>query len=453
LPIRISIVLTALIALTFATGWASESGNTATDSNARALDQFIRGTVADQMEDRYRAVFHYQSALRFDSTSGFIYVALAQDYILLGNPSEAGGLLDKALSIHPDYTPALELKALMLRGTGKMPEARAILRKLVEQTPTNTQYMRQLLSIDLNLKDWSDAERLYGKIVAREGESDMLSRQVLSVCMAAGQNDRAIGLLKKLVATDSTDAGLWYALGTCYLQKGDSALGNQYATRACMLDPEEPRYWIGRAVIAADQQRFEEVLTIVDSALVHVQPAAGLYSLKGAALSRLGRKTEAVEAFKTAIDHDSTMFIAMGALALIYDETDSVDQAVALYERAIRLSDSAAVYLNNLAYTLASRGLELDRALDLSQRALALEPKNGAYLDTRGWIDYGLGHYDDALDWLKKASKASPDGATILEHIGDVYAKLGSDGKAKKYYERALKLDPKNETLQKKLAH
>jgi tetratricopeptide (TPR) repeat protein len=405
------------------------------------------------MDDRYRAVFHYQEALRYDSTSGFIYVALAQDYIMLGNPTLAAELLDKALKLHPDYLPALELKGLMLRGTGKLVEARDVLKKLIDRSPDNTQYLRQLLSVELNLKQWDDAEKLYHRIVAKEGESDLLARQVLSVYMTAGQYDRAITLLQKLIVADSTDAALVYALGTSYLQKGDTVRGQDFVRRACAMDPEEARYWIGRAVIASDLQRYDEVLAIVDSALAHIKAVAGLYSLKGAALNRLGRKSEAIAALKEAINDDSTMFVAMGALALIYDESDSVDQAVSLYERAIKLSDSAAVYLNNLAYTLASRGLQLDRAMNLSQRALAAEPKNGAYLDTMGWILYGLGRYDDALDWLKRAVKAAPDGSATLEHVGDVYVKLGSPGKAAKYYERALKLDPKNESLQKKLAH
>ena len=349
---------------------AASVGEDAAESHARAMDQFIRGTVADQMEDYYRAVFHYQEALRYDSTSAFILVALAQDYLLLGNPAQGAELIDRALKARPDYLPALELKALLLRGTGNLAEARDALRKLVQFAPKNAQYLRQLLAVELNLENFDEADKLYHRIIDVEGDSDLLTRQVLAVYLTSGQPARAAVLLEKLIASDSTDAGLVYTLGTVYLQQGDSTRGEALILKANRMDPTEPRFWSGRAVLAMDKQDYEGAVTILDSAQAHVTPNAGMLSLKGTALNRVKRQTEAVAVFRQAIDLDSTQFVAMGALALIYDQLDSVPQAVSLYERAITLSDSAAIYLNNLAYTWASRGLELERARALAEAAL-----------------------------------------------------------------------------------
>ena len=44
-----------------------------------------------------------------------------------------------------------------------------------------------------------------------------------------------------------------------------------------------------------------------------------------------------------------------------------------------------------------------------------------------------------------------PADAAIVEHLGDVYRKIGRLKEARQTYERALKIDPKNITLQKKL--
>ncbi len=128
------------------------------------MDQFIRGTVADQMEDYYRAVFHYQEALRFDSTSAFILVALAQDYVLLGNPAEAGGLINRALKARPDYLPALELQSLLFRAMGNLAGARNALRKLTQLAPNNAQYLRQLLAVELSLEAFDAADKLYQRL-------------------------------------------------------------------------------------------------------------------------------------------------------------------------------------------------------------------------------------------------------------------------------------------------
>ncbi len=228
--------------------------------------------------------------------------------------------------------------------------------------------------------------------------------------------------------------------------------GAALVLKANEMEPSESRFWMGRAVLAMDRLDFVAAVAILDSAEHHVTPNAGMLSLKGTALNRLNRQTEAVAALSQAIVLDSTQFVAMGALALIYDQLDSVDQAVALYERAIPLSDSAAIYLNNLAYTLASRGRELERAKILAEQALAREPGNGAYHDTMGWIEFGLGHTKRAIHELKKANNLSPNSADILEHLGDAYAKKGARRKAQDFYRRSLELAPQNEALRQKIA-
>lgn len=418
---------------------------------ASALDHFIRGSVADVMEDRYRALYHYQEALRYDSTSAFIYVALAQDYILLGNPSQALMLLDKALQIQSDHIPALELKALLLRTMGKGSEARNVLRRLVEIVPDKSDYQRQLLAVELAMGNYREADRIFQRI-EQDGYNDgFLSRQVLAVYLTVGEYDRAEAILRALIEADSTDAGLYYTLGNCRLQQRDTVQAEYLLNRANRMEPGEPRYWIALAAISMSKQQYSAVTELIDSALVHTEPHTSLYNLKGLALYRAGEIDESIIALRKAIELDSTMYVAIGSLALVYDEVDSLSEAVELYERAIRLSDSAATYLNNLAYTLASRGLELERAKTLSNRALELEPENGAYLDTMGWIEFGLGNYQSALRWLKKALRADPGNAATLEHLGDTYTKLGDRANAKKYYKDALEKNPGNEQLIEKL--
>ncbi len=44
--------------------------------------------------------------------------------------------------------------------------------------------------------------------------------------------------------------------------------------------------------------------------------------------------------------------------------------------------------LNSLGYMLAERGQKLDEAITLVERALVVEPGNGAYLDSLGWAYY-----------------------------------------------------------------
>jgi len=59
--------------------------------------------------------------------------------------------------------------------------------------------------------------------------------------------------------------------------------------------------------------------------------------------------------------------------------------------------------LNYYGYMLADRGIRLDEARDLIQRALDQEPYNGAFLDSLGWAYYKQNKLDQAELTLRKA--------------------------------------------------
>lgn len=51
------------------------------------------------------------------------------------------------------------------------------------------------------------------------------------------------------------------------------------------------------------------------------------------------------------------------------------------------------------------------------------------------------GEYDKAVQHLEKAVEAAPADATINEHLGDAYWKVGRRTEARYQWERALTLD------------
>jgi tetratricopeptide (TPR) repeat protein len=108
--------------------------------------------------------------------------------------------------------------------------------------------------------------------------------------------------------------------------------------------------------------------------------------------------------------------------------------------------------MNYLGYMWADKGVNLDEAQRLITQALEIEPDNGAYLDSLGWVYFKQGKYADALAQLRKAEgKLKEPDPTVFEHLGDVLDKLGQREEAVGYWKKAAELDPKNEELARKL--
>lgn len=98
-----------------------------------------------------------------------------------------------------------------------------------------------------------------------------------------------------------------------------------------------------------------------------------------------------------------------------------------------------ALALNNLAGILSEIG-QLDEALKLAEKAVAVAPQNGKILDTYGWILFKQKKNNEALDVLKKAASLLPDHPIIYYHLGAAHQATGSVNLAKKHLEKALSL-------------
>ena len=124
-------------------------------------------------------------------------------------------------------------------------------------------------------------------------------------------------------------------------------------------------------------------------------------------------------------------------------------------EAAGQLEESYNAY-NYLGYMWADKGVHLQESLELIQEALKLDPDNGAYLDSLGWVLYRLGRYDEALPYLRHAVETlqkedRQDDATVLDHLAEVLLKLGKRDEAILALKRAVQADPDNKDVAEKL--
>jgi tetratricopeptide (TPR) repeat protein len=152
----------------------------------------------------------------------------------------------------------------------------------------------------------------------------------------------------------------------------------------------------------------------------------------------------AVEAFKKAIDLNNSDAKYYFNLGVSYERLGKIDEAIIYLDKSVQLDDSNAPALNYLGYLLADKGIRLAEAKLLIEKALAIDPFNGAYLDSMGWVYYRLAEYVKARDYIEDAvqymDKTDAENYLIYEHLGDVYYKLGEYRKAVEAWERAIEL-------------
>ncbi len=168
---------------------------------------------------------------------------------------------------------------------------------------------------------------------------------------------------------------------------------------------------------------------------------------------RAGRDDQAEQALRRWVEAEPGGAHARFRLGAYLERVGRFPEAEAELRESLRLEPGDPEVLNYLGYSLADRNQSLGEALELILKAVALDPWNGAFLDSLGWVYYRLGRYAEAREPLERAARELPKDPTVLEHLGDVYHKLGDRARAADLWRRALELGrDKSDELRAKLA-
>ncbi len=137
--------------------------------------------------------------------------------------------------------------------------------------------------------------------------------------------------------------------------------------------------------------------------------------------------------------------------AMMAEKVDRVDDMERLLRKVIELKPDNAHAHNALGYSLADRQQRLPEARQLIQRALELAPGDPFITDSLGWVEYRLGHRDEALRLLRGAYSSRPD-PEIGAHLGEVLWSLGLRDEALRVWREAKGREPGNDVLLETLA-
>jgi tetratricopeptide (TPR) repeat protein len=121
-----------------------------------------------------------------------------------------------------------------------------------------------------------------------------------------------------------------------------------------------------------------------------------------------------------------------------FEREKKYDLAEEMFRKVLASDPQNAMTLNYLGYMLADRNMKLEEALGLVKKAVELEPSNGAYMDSLGWVYFRMGKYELAEEELVKASQRIGTDPTVHDHLGDVYQKTGRLKLAVAHWERAV---------------
>jgi tetratricopeptide (TPR) repeat protein len=435
----------------------------------------------------------YRQLLEADPTDREITAALVDVYEEDDRYDDALKLLVELQKKDPE-NPAIEERiTLDLARAGRFEQAEKRARDLATRRPENRDIRRLLAQVLFEKGDVAGGEKILRDLLKADPE-DEGSRRAL-----AGElvRERRFGEAKALFDESLRRAGadpkaaeqrLWASreLGfVAYLQK-DYASARRILEaialpakgvdgRAMRLilaaarDGEDFPYGLAKAkaALAAEPKNVEWEASVAEFQYRsgdHAAAAAGLVKL--AASTELDRVMAAADAAARVKDYATAARIAREASRRFPESTEVLFRLASSLERAGTQAEAEKVFLqllekkpndaatlNYLGYMWADKGVHLERARDFLEKAVAREPRNGAYRDSLGWAFFRLGNLDAAEKNLREAARREPDDATIEEHLGDLSERQGRLEDAVRHWQRSLSLKPDDpEKVREKLS-
>jgi tetratricopeptide (TPR) repeat protein len=421
------------------------------------LDSYVHEGQLDQ------AVALAKSYVERSPSNPVAQVALAELLWKRGDLEGARSAYDAALNLAPDFPPAQRRAYLDLQ-QNRPSDAVTLLRKVVEKVRTDD--MQTFLAVALQadgkvqeagdiLKEIStsaqgpssllDLPRWYYAVL-RAGETDLQTADAFSDLLAKGDfgtPEERRDLLQSVAAAPEAvrreaAARLNLLMFLTTLAFPDPAL--QQADLVRKLLPDEPLAACWQAQLLDTSGNYEAAAEEYRQ-IIAAHPKflrAKLFLAQSYQRNhQIEKAVQVLEDSLTVAKPDDAAMIQL-SLGKIYEDQGRLEPAIASYQAAMTQDSVKAPALNNLAMLYALRRNDLESAMPLAEQAEKLDPREPAIQDTRGWILYLKGKYEDAVPKLAKAKTGLPDVPTVRYHLGKALLKVGRRDEARAELEQAL---------------
>ena len=243
------------------------------------------------------------------------------------------------------------------------------------------------------------------------------------VYLAAGSIDAGKRELRKEEELNPNEPFAYATLARVLTYQHDNAGAIEQLQKLLTIDPKNRDAALNLGQLLMIEKRYSEEVTVLEKALAFARDSGALKYNLGYAYIRNGEKDKGLSLLDKALTADQD-------------------------------TDHGSIALNDVAYSL----IDMDVGLDVAQRYAAksleqLEAESlkagtghdglmntsflGATWDTVGWIQFRLGHYDQALSYLRASWILSRNSETG-DHLAQLYAKMGKKHEAEHVFRLAF---------------
>lgn len=412
--------------------------------------------------------------------------ALAGSYEQMRDYASATQIWRRTLELAPDNGRVKRALAQSLVFTDQYDESLKLYNELASEDPKDFQVHLRISEIYRQKHDFNNARAALTKAKQLDKDNLEVRYDEVNLLEAEGKPEEAIRTLQAILdetvkksytaSEKNSRAMLLERLGTLYRGVGQYPQSVEAFRRISELDPENGARAAVQIIDAYRMAKdFSKAREEADAALKKYPNERMVKLVHASLLADIGKTEQAVAELRGMLNGERDRETQL-SIAQVYEKAKQFEQMRQALAAAEKLSESKsekeAVYfmrgamfekmknydgaesefrkvlagnpdnasaLNYLGYMLADRNVRLEEAEKLISRALQLEPQNGAFLDSLGWVYYHQNKLEEAATNLRRALERITKDPTVHDHLGDVYMKQGKTKEAIAQWQASLK--------------
>ena len=453
-------------------------------ADPNALDLWLSASRAHGRLGHWNvAVERGRKAVDLAPTDVEANLVLGHALLSVGNLTEAYDLFSKLKESRPDSPDAWASLSAVTLAQGDLKLSGDLLEQALILAPKRAEYWTELGRILERQNRLGDAAAAYDQAIEHDAERKMLNGRVLNLALRAANIEVAKRALRRLVGVGDKEKRITLLLADLLMRNQHYETAHAELAEFIKSDGNNPHANLLLAQSLLHLGRDQDALVPLDKIQPEHEEWSQAQRLKGHVLMYGNGQGDAVQALtrarsarpnspdlvlelNRALQLDGQMARARSelllaaaqwpgdarfqfALGLLVHRMEGEDAGLEAMEAVLKIDSDHAMALNYVGFTLAERGERLDEAEAMIRRALSKRPRDGAIVDSLGWVLFRVGRLTESEKTLRQALLLSPQEAEIHFHLAMVLRSQGREMQALRAYERALKLAQSDEERQR----
>ena len=287
---------------------------------------------------------------------------------------------------------------------------------------TNPQLLNEFASCLAYLNRFEDAVPVLQRALSLDPTHPNTRYNLALAEWNAGRAEGAIATLGPLIGSDGRDEDALTLAAELYESKNDTPRAVALLRQAIVANPKEAAAYLQFSSLSLNHSSLQVGIDMLNAGITQIPGEPRLYLARAVLESEKGDFPKAMEDFETVNRLDPNLRFAGVAEGLAESQRHKSKEALTSFRAAAKAHPNDAFTQYILAEALSEReaapgSAEYAEAIAAAKRAVALDPKMSSALNLLSTLEMGNGSPQRAIEYSQKALVIDPKDEQALYHL------------------------------------